>query len=58
MLQLRGLQNDSKHEELQRLWEETILQCVSCSKVIILCVSEHVFLDWFSLHHKDNDGSV
>lgn len=29
MLQLRGLQNDSKHEELQRLREETILQCVS-----------------------------
>lgn len=30
MLQLRHLQNDSKHEELQRLRQKTILQCVSC----------------------------
>lgn len=29
MFQLRGLQDDSKHEELQRLWQETILQPVS-----------------------------
>lgn len=43
MLQLRGLQNESKHEDLQRLWEETILQCVSCSlSHHIVYVSEHV----------------
>lgn len=39
MLQLRGLQDDSKHEELQRLWQETILQCVSSRFVSTLWVS-------------------
>ena len=56
MLQLRGLQNDSKHEELQRLREETLLQCVSCPQVVILCMSvsmSHVFtLKWFIMHPK------
>lgn len=29
MLPLRSLQNGFEHEQLQRVWEETILQCVS-----------------------------
>lgn len=37
MLPLRDLQHDSKHEELQRLQQATLLQCVSRPLALVAC---------------------
>lgn len=61
MLQLRGLQHDSKHEELQGLRQEPILQCVSHSHALIFILKFYFSFyprTVFSLRLRDSGCSV